>query len=83
MKGQLKLTDGEIMHHRKNKIAKRTRNIQEYLPFSVIIRVKVVFRKTVVGDLSGSHLHVKSSKESSLGDGIYATNLGSDWSVLP
>ena len=49
----------------------------------MIIRVKVVFRKTVVGDLSGSHLHVKSSKESSLGDGIYATNLGSNWSVLP
>ena len=33
--------------------------------FSVIVRVYVVFRKTVVGDLSGSHLQtqVKSRRQ--------------------
>ena len=53
--------------------------------FSVIVRVRVVFTKTAVGDgrdLSGSHLQsqVKSSHLGS--DGIYASGHSLEWSVL-
>ena len=51
--------------------------------FGVIVQVRVVFRKTVVGDwrfdyLSGTHLQ---SEESSSDDGVYASGLALDWSV--
>ena len=53
--------------------------------FSVVVWVKVVFRKTVDGDtfrLPERQSSSESSEESSSDDGIYASGLGLDWSVL-
>ena len=51
----------------------------------MIFWVRIAFRKTVVGDWRFDYLsHLQSQVKSrhQIHDGIYASGLGSDWSVL-